>query len=81
MLTALKPFTQYITYLAEGGLDRYFDSTRREDFVTVLDVKLPTQPMLLLHDLGKSSNMERINDLFVTDTVFVSFCVVSMVND
>jgi hypothetical protein len=80
MLTALKPFTQYITYLAKGGLDRYFDSTRHEDFVTVLDVMLPTQPMLLLHDLGKSSNMERINDLFVADTVFVSFCVVSMAN-
>jgi hypothetical protein len=80
MLTALKPFTQYITLLAKGGLDRYFDSTRREDFVAVLDVKLPTQPMLLLHDLGKSSNMERINDLFVTDTVFASFCIVSMVN-
>lgn len=36
--------------------------------------------MLLLHDLGRSSDMERIKQLFVADTVFVSFCVVSTVN-
>jgi hypothetical protein len=58
MLAALKPFTQYINYLAKGGLDTYFDSTRHEDFITVLGIKLPNQPMLLLHDLGKSLNME-----------------------
>jgi hypothetical protein len=82
MLTAFKPFTQYITYLAKGGLDRYFDSTRHEDFVTVLNVKLPTQPMLLLlfHDLGRSPDIRRIQCLFVADTVFVLFCVVLMVN-
>lgn len=69
MLTAFQPFTQYITYLAKGGLDRYFDSTRPEDFITDPDVGLPTHPMLLLHNLGRSSDMERIKQLFVADTV------------
>ncbi|KAF8241169.1 hypothetical protein L208DRAFT_1383632, partial [Tricholoma matsutake] len=69
MLTVFQPFTQYITHLAKGGLDRYFDSTRPEDFVTDPDVGLPTHPMLLLHDLGRSSDMERIKQLFVADTV------------
>jgi hypothetical protein len=73
MLTALEPFTQYITYLAEGKLDGYFNSIRPEDLVTDLRVKLPMQPMLLLHDLGKYTNREKIEHLFVCDTVFVVF--------
>ena len=80
MLTALKPFTQYMTYLAEGKLDGYFNSTRPEDLVTDLKVALPTRPMLLLHDLGRYSNGEQIDGLFVPDTVFVSSCVVFMVD-
>jgi len=81
MLTALKPFTQYMTYLAEGKLDGYFNSIQPEDLVTDLNVVLPTRPMLLLHDLGGHSNREQIDGLFVPDTVFVSSCVVFMVDD
>jgi hypothetical protein len=74
MLTALKPFAVYITYLAEGKLDGYFSSIRPEDLVTDLQVNLPSWPMLLLHDLGTYQDKERIQNLFVPDTVFVSFC-------
>ena len=73
MLAALEPFTQYITYLAKGKLDEYFNSIRPEDLVTDLKVELATQPMLLLHDLGKYTNRETIERLFVCDTVRVSF--------
>ena len=73
MFTALEPFTQYITYLAKGKLDGYFNSIQPEDLVTDLKVTLPTQPMLLLHDLGKYTNKETIENLFVCDTVFVVF--------
>lgn len=71
MVSALEPFNQYITYLAEGKLDGYFDSIRPEDLVTDLEVELPSWPTLLLHDLGKSMNDERIKRLFVARTVFV----------
>jgi hypothetical protein len=73
MLTALNPFTQYITYLAEGKLDGYFNLTRLENLVTDLQVTLPTGTKLLLHDLGRYSDMERIESLFVPNTVFVLF--------
>ena len=42
MVSALEPFNQYITYLAEGKLDGYFDSIRPEDLVTDLEVELPS---------------------------------------
>jgi hypothetical protein len=73
MLAALEPFTQYITYLAKGKLDGYFNSIRPEDLVTDLEVQLPTRPMLLLHDLGKYTNKETIEHLFAGGTVFVVF--------
>lgn len=79
MATALEPFNQYITYLAKGKLDGYFDSIRLEDLVTDLEVELPSQPMLLLHDLGKDE--ESIKRLFCGDIVFVSFCIIFIVND
>ncbi|KIL64994.1 hypothetical protein M378DRAFT_105538 [Amanita muscaria Koide BX008] len=69
MLAAFKPFTKYITYLAEGKLDGYFDSIQSEKLITDLKVELPTQPMLLLHGLGENTNMEAINSLFTSDTV------------
>ena len=71
MRTALKPFTQYITYLAQGKLDGYLKSIRREELVTDLQVWPRREPMLLLHDLG--NNMKEIERLFVSDTVFVVF--------
>ncbi len=73
MLDAFQPFTQYITYLAEGKLDGYFDSIQPEKLVTDLKVELPTQPMLLLHGLGENINMEVVESLFTSDTVFVVF--------
>ena len=76
MLAAFEPFTKYITYLAEGKLDGYFDlSIQPEKLIIDLKVELPTQPMLLLHGLGENTNMEAINSLFIPDTVFVVFLV------
>ena len=71
MCAALEPFTQYIAYLAEGKLDGYFNSLQPEKLVTDLKVRLPTPPMLLLHDLGEDTNMEVIKRLFASDTVCV----------
>ena len=84
MARAFEPFTEYITYLGKGKFDGYFNSARPEDsvdLVTDLDVKLPSLPMPLLHNLGKSKNDERIEQLFIRDTVFVSFCIIFMVDD
>ncbi|KAF8351495.1 hypothetical protein F5887DRAFT_211424 [Amanita rubescens] len=67
MRTALEPFAQYITYLAQGKMDGYLDSIRPEELVTDLQVRLHTEPMLLLYDLG--NNMEEIEKLFLSDTV------------
>ena len=73
MLAAFKPFTQYITYLAEGKLDGYFDSIQPEKLATDLKVELPAYPMPLLHGLGENTNMEAVKNLFTSDTVFVVF--------
>ena len=73
MLDAFEPFTQYITYLAEGKLDGYFNSIQPEKLVTDLKVELPTQPMLLLHGLSENIDMEAVENLFTSDTVFVVF--------
>ena len=68
MDTALMPFNQYITHLAEGKLDAYFDLTQPED----LDPELKfASHLMLLHNLGKAVNDERIKRLFVANTVFV----------
>ena len=72
MLLALPPFTQYITYLAQGKLDGYLNSMQHEELVTDLE-GLPTEPMLLLHDLGNNTDMKTIKRLFISDTVFVVF--------
>ena len=42
MNAAFEPFTKYITYLAEGKLDGYFDSIQPEKLATDLEVELPT---------------------------------------
>ena len=68
MDTALMPFNQYITHLAEGKLYAYFDLTQPED----LDPELKfASHLMLLHNLGKAVNDERIKRLFVANTVFV----------
>jgi hypothetical protein len=76
MLAVLEPFTQYITYLAKGKLDGYFNSIRPEGLVTDLEVQLPMRPMLL-HNLSKYTNRETIEHLFAGGTVFVVFLVSS----
>lgn len=73
MDTALKPFNKYITHLAEGKLDAYFDLTQPEDLHP--ELKFASHPMLLLHNLGKAVNDERVERLFVANTVFVLFHV------
>ncbi|KAF8512020.1 hypothetical protein BU17DRAFT_96669 [Hysterangium stoloniferum] len=69
MAAAIKGFENYIKYLATGKLDGYLDSTRREDKLTDLEVKLPLNPILLLHDLGNHPDKDRIEKLFVRNTV------------
>ncbi|KAF8498457.1 hypothetical protein BU17DRAFT_72319 [Hysterangium stoloniferum] len=69
MAAAIKDFENYIQYLAVGKLDGYLDSIRREDKFTDLDVKLPLDPILLLHDLGNHPDKVRIKKLFIRDTV------------
>jgi hypothetical protein len=74
MAAALAGFENYIEYLATGKLDGYLDSVRPEDKVTDLDLEvyLPHDPILLIHDLGKHLDHERIRDVFIHDTVFVA---------
>jgi hypothetical protein len=73
MADAFEPFGQYIQYLAQGKLDGFLDSIRREDKVfPELKVTMPTDPILLLHNLGKCPETERIKRLFVHNTVFVA---------
>ncbi|KAF8521957.1 hypothetical protein BU17DRAFT_64682 [Hysterangium stoloniferum] len=69
MAAAIKGFENYIKYLATGKLDGYLDSTRREDKLTDLEVKLPLNPILLLHDLGNHPDKGRIEKLFIRNTV------------
>ena len=73
MAAALEPFNDYMTYLASGKLDIYFNSTEPAAFTTDLKVKLPSRPMLLLHNLGNYSHDVRLTELFKPDTVFVFF--------
>jgi len=78
MAAALTGFEKYIEYLATGELDGYLDSIRPEDKLAKFGVHLPHKPILLIHNLGKHPDQERIEDLFkpsseygICDTVFV----------
>ena len=73
MAAALEPFNDYMTYLATGKLDKYFNSTELTAFTTDLKVTLPDRPMLLLHNLGNYPDDERLTGLFQPDTVFGFF--------
>ncbi|KAF8500012.1 hypothetical protein BU17DRAFT_59107 [Hysterangium stoloniferum] len=66
----IQEFDNYLKYLATGKLDGYLDSIRCEDKLTDLKVDLPLHPILLLHDLGKRPDKDRIKNLFTRDTVF-----------
>ena len=72
LASSLKGFEKYIQYLAAGKLDGFLDSIRREDKDIDLGVNLALDPILLLHDLGKYLNQERINEMFTGDTMFVA---------
>ncbi len=70
MLEALASFENYIDYLATGKLDVYLDSIKCEDKVTDLGVVLPRHPILLIHELGKHADQERIEGLFERDSIY-----------
>ncbi|KAM6498411.1 hypothetical protein JOM56_006359 [Amanita muscaria] len=77
MVATLEPFAKYITSLAIGELDGYFNSICPEDLVTDLqeELDLPRQPMLLLHDLGKYTDHEITKRLFAYGTTVHLFAV------
>jgi hypothetical protein len=62
-------FGHYISSLASGKLDGYLDSIQPGNPAEGLGINLPIDPILLLHDLGKYPNQERIRELFNGDTV------------
>jgi len=74
LASSLEGFEKYIQCLATGKLDGFLDSIRRED--KAVDLKpvapLPLHPILLLHDLGRYPDQEKINKLFSGDTMFVA---------
>jgi len=59
MTEAFQPFVQYITDLADGKFDGYFDSIE--------------PPKLLLHSLENNQKDPQLTRLFRSDTVFASF--------
>jgi hypothetical protein len=72
---AFKLFKGCIKDIAEGSYDGYFNSFDPPKHKVYGDTKmdlLPT-PILLLHGLSKYSDMNRINELFTDDTMFVVF--------
>ena len=68
---AFEPFKQYIGYLATGKLDGYLDSVDRKDKLTVPGLRMSTNPHLLLHDLSKYTDQERVGHLFQSGTTSV----------
>ncbi|KIM39923.1 hypothetical protein M413DRAFT_446839 [Hebeloma cylindrosporum] len=68
MAEALKPFNQYIEYLASGRFDGYFNSLNPEVPDLELGMELPSELMLLLHDLGVDKDDPRIKRLFNSGT-------------
>ena len=54
-----EPYKDAIQSLAKGELDQYIQGP------------ISTNPILLLHDLGRYPEMERIGKLFIPDTMFV----------
>lgn len=72
MESALRPYTRYMTNLAEGKLDKYFDPTQLKSWNTHLGVTLPSGPMLLLHNLGNFPDDTRLTGIFKSETVLVS---------
>jgi len=73
MTAALQPFVQYITDLADGKFDDYFDSIAPGSLGTKSVMTLPNRPILLLHSLGNNKDDPRLAKLFRSDVVFVSF--------
>jgi hypothetical protein len=71
MALAFKPYEQYIRLLAVGKLDGYLDKLDRDSKLSVPGIVLSTDPNLLLHDLGRYVDMERIKQLFSGGTVYL----------
>ncbi len=75
MAKAFAGFEKYIEYLATGELDGHLDSIQPEDKLAKFRVYLNTRPILLIHDLGKHPDHERIKGLFIPDSYTPVFVV------
>ncbi|KAM6495491.1 hypothetical protein JOM56_008197 [Amanita muscaria] len=76
---ALSGFEKYFEYLATGKLDERLDSIRPKDKLLKFEVVLPIEPILLLHDLGKHPDQERIEDLFMPNEPGI--CTITFVTE
>lgn len=72
MNATFEPFEEYIEWLATGKLDGYLDSIHYKDRIKVPNVDISNDLSLLLHDIGKFPDEERIKKLFINDTMFVA---------
>lgn len=72
MNTAFEPYEEYIQWLAEGRLDSYLDSVRVEDKISPPNICIPNDVSLLLHEVGKHPDEDRIKNLFIEDNMFVA---------
>jgi len=70
MTEAFQPFVQYITDLADGKFDGYFDSIEPRSLATKSDIE---PPKLLFHSLGNNQKDPQLTRLFRSDIVFASF--------
>jgi hypothetical protein len=71
MVTAFEPFKTFIEHLAEGKLDAFLDSHCRTEKIALPGLQISTDPNLLLHGLGQSVDMERIERLFIQGIVYM----------
>ena len=74
---ALAGFEKYFEYLASEELDGRLDSIRPEDKLKKFKIDLPVNPILLLHDLGKHPDQERIEELFMPNVYGI--CTITFV--
>ena len=81
MTEALQCFVPYLTDLASGKFDGYFDSIELGAFSAKPNITLPNSPILLLHSLGNYPDDPRLARLFKLDTVFVVFLNCSKIED
>ena len=76
---AFKSFEQYVEHLVMGNLDGYLNSVDPKDKLTVPGLRMSTEPHLLLHDLGKYTDQERVGRLFLPGTTSVILNYICMI--